>query len=237
MKKRIVAHRGASNLARENTLEAFAKAIEIGADMVELDVRQTRDGVLAVFHDAKIENKKISKLAFTEISAIGYGRGFKIPTLEEALSLIAGKIPVQIDIKQAGYENHTAEVAKKYLHPSQFIIISFHAKVLKKIKAAHPEIKLGFSLGGSFRHWYELGQVFWGRKKILSTADEFTVKWQLAALGLLKLIPEGYPITLWTLDNSHVIKKFLNHSRISAITSNRPGLAMELREAYGSQPR
>ena len=68
--KLIIAHRGAPKLARENTLMAFQKAIDLGADIIELDVRQTKDGELAVFHDQDIGGKKISGLTFAEVNRV-----------------------------------------------------------------------------------------------------------------------------------------------------------------------
>ena len=64
----IVAHRGASSLARENTIESFKKAIEIGVDMIEFDVRRTKDQALIVHHDELMAGKPVKELTYDEIS-------------------------------------------------------------------------------------------------------------------------------------------------------------------------
>ncbi|NEO48474.1 MAG: hypothetical protein F6K55_31940 [Moorea sp. SIO4A3] len=78
---RIIAHRGASNCAKENTIEAYEKAIEFGADLIEFDVIITKDGVLISHHDTMIANQAISQLSFAEINRIAGQQGFRVPTV------------------------------------------------------------------------------------------------------------------------------------------------------------
>lgn len=150
MQKQIVAHRGAPKLARENTLESFQKAIDLGADMVELDVRQTLDGVLAVFHDATIAGRPISQITFQELNDIAQKANFNVPTLAQALGLLAGKVKASIEIKEMGYELKVAETAKQYLKRDEYEIISFIFPVLEKIRRNYPEVKLKLILGSRF---------------------------------------------------------------------------------------
>jgi glycerophosphoryl diester phosphodiesterase len=107
----VIAHRGASAYYPENTLASFAGAIDMGADMVELDVQLTDDGEVVVFHDAKISRctngrgplKSHTLARLKELDAGGWFhekfRGEKIPTLAEVLSLCRGRIAVNIEIK------------------------------------------------------------------------------------------------------------------------------------------
>ena len=130
----IFAHRGASKLERENTLKAFAKAIELGVDGIELDVRKTVDNHLVVFHDPEINGRKICKLTFEEINRESAKENYQVPELEESLRLIAGKAHVQIEIKEEGFEREVGEIALKILQPGDFTIISFNVKSLQTIK-------------------------------------------------------------------------------------------------------
>ena len=107
----VIAHRGASVYAPENTLAAFAKAMEMKADWFELDVHLTRDGQLAVIHDGSLERvagvkKHVSTLTLAEVKAADAGAWFskdftgeRIPTLDEALTLAKGRAGVYIEIK------------------------------------------------------------------------------------------------------------------------------------------
>jgi glycerophosphoryl diester phosphodiesterase len=88
----VIAHRGASRLAPENTVEAFQRAVAVGADAVELDVRRTADGVLVVHHDARVADRRvIGETLFRDLP--GY-----VPTLGDALDACAGAW-VDIEIK------------------------------------------------------------------------------------------------------------------------------------------
>jgi glycerophosphoryl diester phosphodiesterase len=113
-----VGHRGARAYAPENTLASFKKALEIGVDATELDVRKTRDGELVVMHDADVKrttNGKglVSDMSLAQIKALS-SDGDKVPTLGEALDFLSGKVIVFIELKEQGCEEQVlAEVRKR----------------------------------------------------------------------------------------------------------------------------
>ena len=109
-----VAHRGASGSCPENTLVAFQKALEIGVDEIELDLHSTKDGRLVVMHDAAVDRTTdgtgaIGGLTLAEIKALDAGGGFaqqfrgeRVPTWEEALDLVQGKVGLNVHLKEGG---------------------------------------------------------------------------------------------------------------------------------------
>lgn len=109
-----VAHRGASGSYPENTLLAFRKALEIGADEIELDLHSTKDGHLVVMHDGTVDRTTdgtgaIGEMTLTEIKALDAGsafgerfRGERVPTWEEALDLVQGKVGLNVHLKDGG---------------------------------------------------------------------------------------------------------------------------------------
>jgi len=109
----VIAHRGASSLAPEGTLAAYRKAIELGCDYVELDVRTTRDGALVCMHDRAVDRTTngsglVADLTAAEIRALDAGSHFspefageRVPYFEEALELCQGRIGVYLDLKEA----------------------------------------------------------------------------------------------------------------------------------------
>nr|MDO8087868.1 glycerophosphodiester phosphodiesterase family protein [Candidatus Sigynarchaeum springense] len=103
----VIAHRGYSSRYPENTLLAFEKAMEIGADYIEFDVRLSNDGILVVSHDASLErcgnaNVRTDRSTLNELRAIDLGNGQVIPTLEEVFRLCKGKIGMHLEIKEFG---------------------------------------------------------------------------------------------------------------------------------------
>ena len=155
---KIIAHRGFSGIAPENTLIAFRKAIELGADFIELDVIESKDGELIVMHDDSIdrtssnqEKGNVAEMTLEELKDVnvGYAEKFqdqypeaKIPTLAEVLELAKDKIKVCIEIKTDGIESNILETVEKYAMQKSVIIFSFRYHVLVKIRELNPSIDI-----------------------------------------------------------------------------------------------
>ena len=105
--KLIIAHRGAPSDAKENTIESFEKALVSGADMIEFDVRRTKDNVLIAFHDESIQGHSTKDLTFEAMSQMAKHQGFEIPTVEEVLKRATGKIRLDAELKEEGSEEET----------------------------------------------------------------------------------------------------------------------------------
>jgi len=154
---KIMAHRGFSSLAPENTISAFQKAIEIGADFIELDVRKTKDDSLVVIHDESVDRTSsngmkgnISSLMYKDLNYInvGYSEKFgskfyfeKIPTLYEVLKLAKGKINICIELKSKNIELNALSVIKSTNTENDVIVSSFDSETLSKIKTLNKDIK------------------------------------------------------------------------------------------------
>ncbi len=147
---KIIAHRGFSGIAPENTLISFQKAIECGADYFELDVHKTKDDSIVVIHDASVDRTssndmkgEIAKMTYSELTAVrvGYSEEFgdkykneKIPTLREALELAKGKIKVCIEIKVYDVEKEVLKIVNDLEVNDDVIIFSFYYPVLAGIR-------------------------------------------------------------------------------------------------------
>ncbi len=108
-----IGHRGAKAYAPENTLASFKKALEIGVDAVELDVRKTKDTQLVVIHDADVKRTTngeglVNDFTLKEIKSFDAGGGEKIPTFEEALDFLDKKVKVFVELKEVGVEEQAA---------------------------------------------------------------------------------------------------------------------------------
>jgi len=141
-----VGHRGARAYEIENTLESFQKAIELGVNAIELDVRKSKDGKLVIIHDdnlKKVFDKDIlvNQATLKELKQLTDN---KIPTLEEAIQFINKKVDkILVELKEAGYEKKVLEIIRKEKLKDRAIIISFHEQVLLTVRKLDEEIKTG----------------------------------------------------------------------------------------------
>jgi glycerophosphoryl diester phosphodiesterase len=107
----ILGHRGASKAHPENTLQAFAAAYEGGAQGLEFDVRADVNGVPVISHDRSLERRagdprNVDELQVEELKGLDVGNGYRLPTLAETLELCGGRGFLDIEVKQAGIEQH-----------------------------------------------------------------------------------------------------------------------------------
>ncbi len=234
MLKQIIAHRGASKHAKENTLQAFEKALQFGVDGIELDVRNTKDSQLVVYHNKRIGGKLVGQLLFVKLKSLALKRGFVISTLAECLEAVKAKTQVYIEIKAQGYELQTLEVALKYLTTKDFAILSFYGQSLLKIKENYPEVKVGLLLGAAPVHWLQNLKFLFNRKNILSKIDFTSIDSKLWMLGLDKLVPKEHKVSVWTgafrADSNFLLKILLRNSRFGSIITNKPDSALRIRQ-------
>ena len=147
-KTRIVAHRGASNDAPENTLLAFQKAIDLECDVVELDVRLTKDNQVVVIHDDNVDRTtdgrgKVSELTLKEIKKFNCAEKQKIPTLQEVIDLCKGKIDIHIELKGEGTASPVYDLIIKNDILSNVVIISFKSRFLQEMSMLSRKVDLG----------------------------------------------------------------------------------------------
>ncbi len=160
----VVAHRGASAKAPENTLEAFEVAIEGGADVIEFDVRLTGDGHAVVMHDAGVDRTTdgaglVMDLPLAQVRSLriawGARRPARVPTLEEALDACSGRVAVDIEIKnipgEPDYDTEHGRVVEATLEAldgaaftGEVLISSFDPLAVARSKELAPAISTGW---------------------------------------------------------------------------------------------
>src|SRR4051812_4816445 len=108
----IAAHRGCTGVgACENTLASFERAIALGADAIELDVRRVADGDLVVFHDAEVNGRRLDRLTRRELDRLVPDRN--VPSLDEVARALAGRIRLDVEIKDQGLEASTLDAMRR----------------------------------------------------------------------------------------------------------------------------
>lgn len=144
----IAAHRGAHLEDPENSMAAFRKSVELGIDIIELDVRCTKDGVLVLVHDKTVDRTtngkgNVKDLTFEEIRKLRLKHNGQlteevVPTLEEALNFAKGKIMIDLDIKAADCIESIMETVNKTNTADQCLFFVGEAEHAKKIKEKNP---------------------------------------------------------------------------------------------------
>ncbi len=156
----VIAHRGSSAQAPENTLAAFNLAAEQEADAIELDVDLTRDGHVVVMHDATIDRTtdghgRVNDLTLEEIRRVNAGawksdefKGERVPLLAEVLEAVGQRLLINIEVKGmslrgAGLEQEVAALVEQHELLDRVIISSFNPLALRRVKQANPRLACG----------------------------------------------------------------------------------------------
>jgi glycerophosphoryl diester phosphodiesterase len=229
----IIAHRGRTSLVEsENTLEAFQAAIDLGISWIEFDLRRTLDGYIVCYHDDRIDGIKLKNISYDRLLTIGRAKGFTIPLFIEAVELCRGKIKLDIEIKEEGYEDLIIAIVLKQLHYSQFVIKSFNDSSIIKIKRIDPKIKVGLLIGRlpPKNIWHlSIFQIFPEYRIFRTGADFISPNYRLLRFGFLwRMNRIGKEVYIWTVNKEPLLTKFIANRQISAIITDRPELAIQI---------
>lgn len=237
----ITAHRGASADAPENTLHSFEKAIELGADYIELDVQQTADGQLVVFHDKNLKRTTgmdalLSEKTYEEISSLDCGGWFSedfkdtpIMLFSDALDYTKDKIKLNVEIKKCDniteVARNIAATIEEYDCVKDCYVTSFSYQALKAVKEVNPSIKTGIISN-------------------VMTYNSYTKLKHIDAISLNKLFAtqnivnmahaNGKKIFVWTVNDSYEIDKYLTMG-VDNIITDSPDTALECVYSKGAE--
>ena len=145
-----IAHRGASAYKPENTLASFQKAIDLNVDMIEFDIRLSKDKKIVVIHDETVDRTtngrgKVRNKDLEQLKLLNAGDGESIPTLEEVLTLIGGRCLINIEIAERGIAKRLVEALQPFYYMWDSIVISsFSFKELKIFYYYMPTMKVSY---------------------------------------------------------------------------------------------
>jgi glycerophosphoryl diester phosphodiesterase len=221
----VIAHRGAWGRAApgapaENTLEAFEAAIALGADMIELDVRRTRDGRLIVFHDARVKTVPTSSMRYEAIRI--KGTRSRPPLLEEVLALTKGRIALNLEVKEPGYVEDTVALLRRHDF-ERCLLSSFLDDVVLEAKTLAPELEAGLLIATGLRRAL-------ATRLPATKADTLGLHRRLAdATALTKAAAAGVRCVVWTVNAPRALDRYLGHPAVEGVITDRPALALERR--------
>ena len=230
----VVAHRGFSGAAPENTLIAFEKAIAIGSDMIELDVHLSRDGEIVVIHDETLERTTNGKgmvvdHTLKELKKLDAGFSFgpqfageRIPTLKEVLDLAKGRVPVNIEIKNPTHGKYPiAELTEKALREvkqagmmDQVIFSSFNPASLEWIEGKEPRVWTAFLF---YRPWNSLRDILGSQEYLVLNLRNI----HLTREKVAEIKKAGKQINVYTVNPEEEIRQFVDWG-VDGIITNHP---------------
>ncbi len=215
-----IGHRGAKALEPENTLRSFRKAVELGVDAVELDVRQTKDGQLIVIHDDRVDRTTdgsglVGNLTLEEIKVFTAEKSEKIPTLGEALDFLKGKVKVLIELKEEDLEEKALDLIKERGMVDDVIVISFLEKALRKVRKLDGDVATGL--------------IYVKHKKPRETALGLGAEYLLPlyrfthSADVNKAHEAGLKVIVWTINTPEEVFKY-KQKGVDGITTDKPNI-------------
>jgi glycerophosphoryl diester phosphodiesterase len=152
----VIAHRGASGTLPENTMPAFALAVDQRADMIEIDLHRTRDGALVVTHDEQLKGLggrgEIADATLADVQALDAGEGARIPTLDAVLDGFGARIPFNLELKRGtrceypGLERAALEAVEARGLLADTLFSSFYDPILEQLRALSPRARIALLL-------------------------------------------------------------------------------------------
>jgi len=215
-----IGHRGARAYEPENTLRSFKKALEIGVDAVEFDVRKTKDDQLVVIHDADVKRTTdgeglVSELTLEEIKGFSAEKGEKIPTLKEALDFLDTKVKIVIELKETNVEEKVLKAVREKGLQKNVVIVSFIEKALRKIRELDEEV--------------ETGLIYVKHKNPVKAALELKASYLLPlysfthTANVQKAHDNGLKIIVWTINKPEEVAEYQKKG-VDGIASDKPDI-------------
>ncbi|MBN1472692.1 MAG: hypothetical protein JW925_13010 [Syntrophaceae bacterium] len=219
----IIGHRGAMGYEPENTLSSFAKALELGVEGVELDVRLCKTGELVVIHDARL--RRITKSSgyvkdttLADLKKFDAGKGQTIPTLEEVVDFIEKRCMINIELKDEGVAEPVADIIRSFIkrgwETSHFMISSFDHHELKRFHEGMPQVPFAPLIAAKPIDYACFAQTM--KAHAVNPAADF-VDW----VFVKDAHQRGLKIIVWTVNNPDDIKKMIDMG-VDGIISDYP---------------
>ncbi|WP_229664922.1 glycerophosphodiester phosphodiesterase [Polaribacter pacificus] len=235
---KIIAHRGFSSAAPENTLIAFQKAIASKADYFELDIHKTKNDSIVVIHDSSIDRTnsngakgKIAAMNYSDLAKLSFGypgkfgdqyATEKLPTLREALLVAKGKIKVCIEIKVLGAEEAVLKTVNDLGMRDQVILFSFQYPVLAKIRQLDKQIPILYLISNADKTTIDYAKVIQANAIGVGYATKLTKDYLSFAHK------NGIEVWKWTVDKEREMQQLID-LQIDGLITNYPDKALKIR--------
>lgn len=243
----IIAHRGASMFAPENTVAAFQLAAALGADAIEVDAKLSSDGHVIIHHDATLDRTtngtgRIAKHSLSELKCLDAGSHFnstyageKIPSLREVFELFGDKLLINVEMTNYehpfnGLPQKIVQLIREYNLEGRVLLSSFNLIALYKARRIAPEIMMGLLVGKHeskmmrrFLHSIAPHDAFHPQNEILDNAC------------ILDMHARGRLIFVWTVNDEERLRELFQQG-VDGVFTDNPGLARQCLAEVKSSP-
>ena len=219
--KAVVVHGGSSPAGYRDVLEALERAVALGADGFELDVRRTRDGTLVVHHDDAIDGAALGSLSYAAADYRARQSGYRLPTFESVLEQLRGMLSLDIELKESGYERQVLDAAVAAGFTAETIVVtSFEQAALDGVHAAEPAIRTGLLVWGC--SWPEALDRFRGSGAAFLGPDH-----QILDAAALASADRARVVLLpWTVNGEAAALRLLDAAAVAGVITDDPLMAM-----------
>lgn len=231
-----IAHRGDSGNFPENTIAAFRAAAEAGADMCELDVQATRDGVVVVMHDETVDRTTDGRGTVAALTLAGIKRldagswrgasfaGERVPTLEEVFAAVRGRLGLNIEIKEGAVEREVCDSIRNNGALATSIVSSFEWGALRNIQKIDPQVRIALLAEKDPGGLLEEGSAM--------RAYAVNPRFDMVTAELCREAhARGMAVLVWTVDVPEAMQILISHG-VDGIMTNYPA---RLREVLGGR--
>lgn len=213
-----IGHRGAKAYKTENTIDSFSKAIELGANAIEFDVRRSKDAQLIISHDDNLEkvygkDVPVNEATLRELKQLTNNR---IATLEEGLRFIGGKVEkILVELKEAGYEQVVLDLITKENLRERVIVVSFLEEALARVRHLDATI--------------ETGLIYTKPKKPIETALKLNAQYLVALYrfthrrDIAKAHKSNLKVIVWTVNTKKDAQEYVAKD-VDGIASDKPDI-------------
>lgn len=201
----VIAHRGASYFEPENTLKAVERAIEMGADFVEVDARMNKDNELVIMHDADVNRTTdgsglVKDYTVQELKKLDAGDGELIPTLDEVITCVKNRVGLVIEIKEPGTEGKILEKIKEN-NLENTVLTSFYHQSIKNVRKISPTVDAGII--------FACRPIAVSQMAFNANANMIFPSYRYTDENMIKKAKmHGISVYPWTIDNPEIFEKF-----------------------------
>lgn len=194
--------------------------------MLEFDIRRTRDGALVVVHDPLVHGVPVGRLTRADI---GDRTGRVPPTLREVVDLAAGRIALDVELKETGYVAEVLAALDGQVEAEGLLVTSFHARVVQEVKHLAAGVRAGFVLGVA-----NFGSVAPVARALRCGADVVLIRRRFAdSRTLKKLAAAGLEPMVWTINDDEGLRRYLGDALVAGVVTDVPARAVAVRADGG----